>query len=143
MTICRRCHFDVFQPCDAARSSDRRKPIIVACDDELRRPSHFFRLGTAVKSLGMSRRLFADTVIITLGTYDGSFLWPEGATFVLTDDTIIRAFGYDADARWFSLFQKQTAPPIRQAQRRLVPRLRLLDAYFQITHPDIARHFYR
>jgi len=44
------------------------------------------------------------------------------------------------DPRWFSYyFEEVEGEPRREV--RLIERLRLIDLYFKIKHPNIARHF--
>jgi hypothetical protein len=143
MPICSTCKLNRSHPCGPLASNDNRKAIIVACDKELRRPVHFSRMGMACSGLTFSRRGFADELANTLYLYEGDIYWPQGDIFSFHDTAIEDAFSNDLGFRWLSDFARVQTPPSRAPQYRLVARLRLIDTYFLIKRPNIARHFYR
>jgi hypothetical protein len=62
----------------------------------------------------------------------------DGRPFELPD--IDDAFGGDGSFRWLSDFIRFAEdPPHQLPQRRIIARLRLIDLYFRIKHPERAR----
>lgn len=113
--------------------------IRIASDTELRRKHHQQRLAIAVRALGVSRRELLDLLADFIYGFEGTILWPNGGVFDVTDTLIDDAFA-DADGRWISDFLGfAEEAPRQRAQQRVVPRLRLLDLYFRIKHPERAR----
>ena len=105
---------------------------------------YFSRLSIATANLGMSRRKFADDIATTLFFFEGDMLWPDGTPLYLSDTCLDDAFGDDGSFRWLSEFIKRAHQPIqRRPQNRVIERLRLIDLYFKIKHPVLARHFCR
>ena len=143
MTICQTCKLDVFNPCGSHHANNNEKLIVVACDNELRRPAHFARMAIACANLNVSRRAFINDIANTIYLYQGSIRWPEGPDFTLKDTSIEDAFNDDLSFRWLSDFFRIRIESQRKPQYRLIPRLRLIDTYFLIQHPTISRHFYR
>lgn len=113
-------------------------PVTVASDTQLRSTSHQQRLAIAVGALGVSRRELLDRLADVIYGFEAQILWPNGTIFEVTDTLIDDAFT-DADGRWISDFLgfAENAPRQR-AQCRVLPRLRLLDLYFRIKHPERA-----
>lgn len=70
--------------------------------------------------------------------FEGKLVWPEGTPFELPE--IDDAFGGDGSFRWLSdLIRFAEASPRQHPQRRVLERLRLIDLYFRIKHPERAR----
>ncbi|MBU1210191.1 MAG: hypothetical protein KJ587_02840, partial [Alphaproteobacteria bacterium] len=112
--------------------------IIVATARELRRKSHFQRLAIATAALEFSRRKLIDEVSDELYGFKGEFIWPDGEPFDLPD--IDDAFGGDGSFRWISDFIRfAEVAPYQHPQRRIIERLRMIDLYFRIAHPERAR----
>ncbi|WP_072377306.1 hypothetical protein [Hyphomicrobium sp. NDB2Meth4] len=112
--------------------------IRVASDTELRRRSHFQRLAIATAALEVSRRGLIQLMADTLYEFQGSILHPNGAPYEVPD--IDDAFGNDGSFRWVTDFIRFAEEPPRQLpQARIIERLRLIDLYFRIKHPERAR----
>lgn len=112
--------------------------VIVTTGRELRRMSHFQRLAIATAALEFSRRKLIDEISNVLYGFEGEIIWPEGDPFDLPD--IDDAFGGDGSFRWLSDFIRFADMTPRQSpQRRVLARLRLIDLYFRIKHPQRAR----
>lgn len=112
--------------------------ITVATARELLRLSHFHRLAMATAALEFSRRKLIDEISDVLYGFEGKFVWPEGTPFELPE--IDDAFGGDGSFRWLSdLIRLAEASPRQHPQRRVLERLRLIDLYFRIKHPERAR----
>lgn len=107
--------------------------------------SYFCRMALATSNLNMSRRAFADDLALVLYNYSGEIrLRTTGERVWLHDQAVDNAFGDDGSFRWLSAFMACAAePPKRRPQDRIAARLDLIDLYFKIKHPSIARHFGR
>lgn len=112
--------------------------IRVASDTELRRRSHFQRLAIATAALEVSRREIINVIADALYKFEGRIVHPNGAPYEVPD--IDDAFGNDGTFRWVSDFIRFAEEPPRQVpQARIIERLRLIDLYFRIKHPERAR----
>lgn len=112
--------------------------IRVASDTELRRRSQFQRLAIATAALEIPRRELINVIADAIYTFEGTILHPNGAPFEVPD--IDDAFGNDGSFRWVSDFIRFAEEPPRQVpQARIIERLRLIDLYFRIKHPERAR----
>lgn len=119
-------------------ANDPRRKIVVASDTQLRRRSHFQRLAIATAALDVSRRKLIDDISDEIYGFRGTFVWPNGEAFAIPD--IDDAFNNDGSFRWLSDFIKFAEEEPRQhPQRRIIERLRLIDLYFRIKHPERAR----
>ena len=117
------------------------KPVIyLATNKELSTKSYYRRLWMAVRNMPISRRDWLDEIADTLRDFDGVILYRSGKPFVvpLVDDV----FGHDDDMRWLGFYmQPDRSGKWPKSKTRKLQRLQLLDLYFRIRHPDIARHF--
>lgn len=115
--------------------------IIVPTDDALAAPVLVQRLGLALNGLGLSRRKVSDWIADSFCRFDGAIFWPNGRPFILPDvDDVFT----DADNRWVSdLMRFAARPPRQSAQRRTLPRLRLLVLALSVRRPDVAQHLFR
>ncbi|MDI4665382.1 hypothetical protein K9U40_13740 [Xanthobacter autotrophicus] len=112
--------------------------IIVPTMAELLRPSRFRRLAIATAALDIPRRKLPDVIADSLYGYSGVILRADGSPYELPD--IDDVFGNDGSFRWISAFTRFAVEPPRQAaQERVLPRLEVIDLYFQIKHPERAR----
>lgn len=112
--------------------------ITVATARELLRFSHFHRLAIATAALEFSRRKLIDEISDVLYDFKGKLVWPDGTPYHLPD--IDDAFGGDGSFRWLSDFIRFAEhPPHQLPQRRIIERLRLIDLYFRVKHPERAR----
>jgi hypothetical protein len=112
--------------------------VTVASLPELMRSSHYQRLAIATAALEFSRRKLIDEISEVLYGFEGKIVWADGRPFELPD--IDDAFGGDGSFRWLSDFIRFAEdPPHQLPQRRIIARLRLIDLYFRIKHPERAR----
>lgn len=141
MPYCTLCGMEVCTPCKTRPANDNKRVITVARDDELLRRSHFRRLATATRALGLSRREVPNWMADVIFGFEGKIIWPGGKQFLLPDDAIDHAFGDDGSFRWLTDFMVFSERECRQApQFRVLHRLRLIDLAFRIAHPDRAKH---
>lgn len=126
-------------PVTHSEAGSARRAIRVARDTELGRKSHQQRLAIAVEAIDVSRRELLNLLADVIYGFDGVILWPNGGVFEVTDTLIDDVFD-DPDGRWISdMIRKAHEPPRQRAQKRTLARLRLLDLYFRIQHPERAR----
>jgi hypothetical protein len=122
------------------RTADGKSILVlaVASLSELMRPSHYQRLAIATAAQEFSRRKLIDEISDVLYGFEGEIVWPDGRPFELPD--IDDAFGGDGSFRWLSDFIRfAERPPQQLPQRRVIARLRVIDLYFRIKHPERAR----
>lgn len=102
---------------------------------------HYYRrLWLAVINVELPRRDRLDELADTFRDFGGVVVTPEGKPIELplVDD----AFGNDADMRWMGYYLRpDDTGEYPFSFSRKVERLQLLDLYFRIKHPQIARHF--
>lgn len=120
-----------------------KKLIRVATRAELRDMHYYRRLWVAFNNLNVSRRDFLDELAATFRDYymdDNLVIHASGIPYDLPDIDMV--FGDDPEMRWLSLFRKsdQTGEHPNSMSRKY-ERLRLIDLYFRIKYPQIARHF--
>lgn len=115
------------------------KTVVMAPDYHLQRTSHFQRLAIATAALSVSRREIPNILADAIYGFEGTIYWPDGRVYEPTDTAIDDAFG-DDDFRWLSDFIRFAEEmPRQRPQRRVLMRLRLIDLYFRIKHPERAR----
>lgn len=136
MTYCTQCGRDVCKPCTSKPANDNKRCIVVASDDELSRRSHFQRLATATRALGISRREIPNWIADTIYGFRGRITWPGGKPFDIDDEDIDEAFNDDGSFRWLSTFMYFAEyDPRQKPQQRILKRLRLIDLAFRISNP--------
>lgn len=136
MTTCSRCGRDVCKPCAIKPANDNKRAVVVASDEELSRRSHFQRLATATRALGISRREIPNWLADTIYGFRGRITWPDGRTFEVDDEDIDAAFNDDGSFRWLSGFMYFAEfDPRQRPQERILRRLRLIDLAFRISNP--------
>lgn len=117
------------------------KPIITLTPlSELLSEPYYRRLWLAVRNTEISRRNWLDELANTFRDFEGTFETENGRPFELplVDDV----FGNDDDMRWLGYYLKPDATGLFPfSYSRKIERLQLLDLYFRIKHPHIARHF--
>lgn len=120
--------------------SSNKRVIYLATPDELNSESYYRRLWMATKNISIPRRNWLDEIADTLRDFNGRILHRSGKAFYvpLVDDI----FGNDPDMRWLGYYLKSAHNKnLPQSRSRKFERLQMLDLYFKIKHPDIARHF--
>jgi hypothetical protein len=117
-----------------------KRVVHVASDDELCRTSHVQRLAMSTVEIGLSRRKLADEFALVIYGFEGQVLWPNGGLFGITEALIDDAFGSDPEFRWLSAFLTcSVCPPRQRPQRRILPRLCIIDLYHRIEYAGRAR----
>jgi hypothetical protein len=131
---------DGYEEAVPALAVEPEAKIVVAGDHELSRTSHRRRLAIATAALALPRREIPNLLAATYYEFRGEIVWGSGVPFVITDTTIDDAFNNDGSFRWLSDFvQFAEVEPKQRPQRRVLSRLRLIDLYFRIAHPERAK----
>lgn len=120
--------------------SRANRTIKVASTTELMSRPYYLRMWLAARNLRMPRRAVLNAISDSFLSDDFYVIYPSGEPYPIPD--IDEVFGNDPDMRWLSVFLLAdiTGENPRHFSRK-IERLRLLDLYFRIVHPDIARHF--
>lgn len=121
--------------------SKTKSRIYVATRHELRTPSYYNRLWIAARNAAISRRSWLDEIADAIRDFDGSILDELGLDYPIPD--IDEVFGNDSEMRWFGYYLKENRFGYPFSTSQKFERLRMVDLYFKIRHPDIARHFGR
>lgn len=102
---------------------------------------HYYRrLWLATKNSDVPRRVWLDELANTFRDFNGEILTPDGQPYDLPfiDDV----FGDDYEMRWMGYYLKPDVSGVYpKSKTRKVERLQLIDLYFRLKHPQIARHF--
>ena len=120
-----------------------KRLVIVATDAELLSEHYYRRLWIAARNIKISRREWLDELANCLrDTHDIDIRYPYGEPYIIP--FVDEAMGDDPDNRWMSDFLRSDPSGVKPSTRsRKLERVRLIDLYFRITHPRIARHFDR
>ncbi len=112
--------------------------VIVASNQELTSLAYRRRLWIATRNLPVSRRALINLIAAVLYDYKGKVIWPNGWVWPIPDIDEL----FDIDGRWLSLWLEDCdGEPKRQPRSTSIEKLRVIDLYFRIKYPDIARHF--
>lgn len=120
--------------------SNNKRTVYLASSEELNSESYYRRLWMATRNISIPRRDWLDEIADTFRDFEGRILYRSGKAFYtpLVDDI----FGNDPDMRWLGYYLKSAHNKnLPQSKSRKIERLQMLDLYFKIKHPDIARHF--
>jgi len=97
-------------------------------------------LWLATKNSDAPRRVWLDELANTFRDFNGEILTPDGQPYHLPfiDDV----FGDDYEMRWMGYYLKPDVSGLHpNSKTRKVERLQLIDLYFRLKPPQIARHF--
>ncbi len=104
--------------------------------------AHYYRrLWLAAVNQRISRREWLNEIAEALYFYPGTLRAPDGRPIPVPEVDKV----FDSENRWMSYYLESdpsTSEPRRYCLRSPA-RLQLIDAYFQIKHPQIWRHFGR
>lgn len=122
--------------------SNSKRTVYVCSDAELQDDQYYRRLWLSARNIKIPRRKWLDELADCFCAYSGEVRYKSGDIYEIP--SIDEAFGDDFDCRWLSyyLMPDQTGKfPISKS--RMNDRMRLIDLYFKIRHPQIAEHFSR
>ena len=104
---------------------------------------HYYRrLWLAVRNITITRREWLDELADTFRDFHGEIYQSDNQPYEipLVDDV----FNDDFDMRWLGYYlEADDTGSNPRIKSRKIERLQLLDLYFQIKHPHIAKHFER
>lgn len=122
--------------------SNNKRVVYVATDADILNEHYYRRLWIAAKNIEISRREWLDEIADCLrDSCDITILYPSGKTYEIpyVDDVF-----NDDDMRWMGLFLRANpCANLPRTRSRKLERVKLIDLYFRIKHPNIARHFGR
>lgn len=114
----------------------KKRIVFVTEADKFRNTQRVKRLWLAARNMNISRREWPNVIADAIYNFDGDIMISNGMRWPipLVDDVL-------GDPRWLSYYfeEDEEGEPLREV--RLIERLRLLDLYFKIKHPEIVRHF--
>ena len=120
-----------------------REPQSVVCvctDAALKDKNYYDRLWRAARSLNIPRRRWLDELADCFCAFRGQVRDSSGAPYEIP--MIDEAFGDDMDCRWLSYYLKADKTGRKTGSKSsMYERLRLIDLYFRIRHPDFAKKF--
>lgn len=120
----------------------QRATVFVATKSELKQNIYYRRLWMATRSIIIPRRQWLDEIADTLRDFDGIILTANRKQFDIPN--IDEVFGDDPDMRWMGYYlQPDSTGQYPKMRTYKIKRLQIIDLYFRIKHPLIARHFGR
>lgn len=123
-------------------SKHKQQIIVVATNNELKNKHYYSRLWLAARNIPIPRRNWLDEIADCFCHFDGKIVHKNGQPYEIpfVDDV----FNDDIDMRWLGVFfQADLSGLMPKRYSNKFKRLQLIDLYFRIKHPDIARHFGR
>ena len=120
--------------------TQQKRIVYLATPEELGNEHYYRRLWLAARNIKISRRSWLNELANTFRDFNGVVIYRAGISYRIPclDDV----FGDDPDMRWLGYYLKPDRSGDHPLSKtRKMERLRLLDLYFRIKHPDIARHF--
>lgn len=120
--------------------NEAKRVVYVCTDNELMVNGYYINLWRAAKNVGIPRRQWLDLLADCFCAFSGDIRWSSGDKYEIP--MIDEAFGDDCDCRWLSYYLMPDETGNRPALRsRMYERIRLIDLYFRIRHPNIADEF--
>lgn len=114
------------------------KVVFVASKSQLSNPVYEARLWIATRNIGLSRRKLLDAIAKAIYDHQGLILIEGGHVWPVPD--IYEVMG--EDGRWLSYYCKAVdGRPCHKPRASTLERRRIIDLYFRIAHPAIARDF--
>lgn len=116
--------------------SRKKRTVFVTEAEKFKNPRYTTRLWMASRNMKISRRTWPDEIADALYNFDGDIMVGNGMRWPIPD--VDKVLG---DTRWFSYYFEEDDDGEPRREVRLIERLRLIDLYFKIKYPLIARHF--
>jgi len=114
----------------------KKRIVFVTEAEKFKNPHRKKHLWMATRNMKISRRTWPDEIADTIYNFDGDIMVGNGMRWPIPD--VDKVLG---DSRWFSYYFEEDDEGEPRREVRLIERLRLIDLYFKIKYPLIARHF--
>ncbi len=141
MATCRTCSFSTAECICGSAGNDNSKFDIAFIrlpqDSALAQASAYHRLAMAYRSKNLSRRSMLNHLVNALVGFQGIVIDAKGQRIDVPEIDVDEIFRTDADPseRWISSFLRAgVTKPQREAQARIIPRLRVLWLVLAITN---------
>ncbi len=116
-----------------------RKFIYIATKEQMNDPVNENHLWTATCDIKLSRRKLLDDIARTIYDHKDHILFKEGRIWPVPD--VYELFG-GIDGRWISCYRKRVGNrPRHKPHSSTLERRRVLQLYFRLRHPKIAKQF--
>lgn len=114
----------------------KKRVVVIEAKETLEKLSYQKHLWVAAGNMGISRRVWPNVIADAIYNFDGDIMVDNGMRWPipLVDDVL-------GDPRWFSYYLESDDEGEPRREVRLIERLRLIDLFFKIKYPMIARHF--
>ena len=119
---------------------DEKVSVFIESTESIRRDSFQHRLWLATRNMNISRRKWPDAIADAIYNYKGDIFISKDSRMLWPIPVIVEVWG---DPRWLSYFLEMGKNGERRRGVIMLERLRLIDLYFKIKHPAIAKHFSR
>ncbi|CAD84153.1 hypothetical protein [Nitrosomonas europaea] len=115
---------------------DEKLIVFIVTIGVLNNPVYKKRLWLAARNMNISRREWPNVIADAIYNFDGIILLSNGIRWPIPD--VDKVLG---DPRWFSYYFEEDEKGDPHRDVIMLERLRLIDLFFKIKHPEIARHF--
>jgi len=116
--------------------NDKTRIVFVVSVAILNDPVYQKRLWIAARNMLISRRKWADAIADAIFNFQGTILLPSGMRWPIPD--VDKVLG---DPRWFSYYFEADENGEPRRSVLMLERLRVIDLFFRIKYPHIAKHF--
>lgn len=116
--------------------SRKKRTVFLTEAEKFNNPHLRKRMWLATRNMKISRRSWPDEIADAIYNFNGNIMVSNGMRWPIPD--VDKVLG---DPRWFSYYFEEGEDGEPRREVRLIERLRLIDLYFKIKHPLIARHF--
>lgn len=118
--------------------SKKKRIVVIRSKEKLENPSYQKRIWLAARNMDISRREWPNVIADAIYNFDGDIMVGNGMRWPIPDvDNVL------GDPRWFSYYFEEDEEGGPSRNVRLLERIRLIDLFFKIKYPKIARHFDR
>lgn len=119
-----------------------KRVIIVATKSELLNEHYYRRLWLAARNMSIPRRGWLDEIADCFCRFRGTIIYRSGESYQIPFVDDVFGTENNPDMRWMSYYlraDKSETTPFTISRK--IERLRLIDLYFRIEYPTIAKSF--
>lgn len=120
------------------RNSNQKRILIVGSRETVVKPSYRGRLQMAAQSVNILQYTLPDMIVDAIYTFDGNFMTENGIRWPVPNVQDVLG-----DPQHFFHSLELVVNDDLHPDARLIGLLQLVDIYFRIRHPDLAKHFGR